>query len=788
MNNKVLLEILIDKQNEKGASIFEEILIVLHKIIEETKTRFNKVEYSKPSFSFEIAKIWNKIRFFIVSEKKYTNFLKNQIYAHFPNVLFIEIEDYLKNIPDDKILVWKISLEKNILYPIKTFSIAEKIDPYSALTSNLLKTWNNSLNSIIINFSPTPDVLWKNKAISDLEFEKNPFPVFLKKIFIYTKKIKFLLYPLLLIFSFFKFFLPKTDSQDEWAKVSFVDTLSEEIKNKLTLAWYEVWINILCASNDEVLNNLNVKEISQTFWIYSNFWFNSFKLDNISNNLDDVLKIKQREIFKNIILSTKELSQIVHLPTTYVQTPGVSWILSRSFEPPLNLQVFDEKTINDLTPIWKTNFRQENINFWIWASDRRRHMYIIWKTWMWKSTLLENMILDDIKKWRWVAVIDPHWDLAEAIIWNIPKSRTNQTIIFDPSDKNWPIAFNMLDSVSPEHRPLIASWLVGIFKKIFWDSWWPRLEHTLRNTILALLEYWNATFISIPLMLTSESYRNKVVSKIKDPVVKWFWKNEFARMAPNQKVETAWPILNKVGQFLSSSILRNILWQPKNSFNLRWAMDNKKIVIINLSKWKIWEDASALLWSMMVTKFQMDAMSRADILEKDREDFYLYVDEFQNFATDSFATILSEARKYKLNLVMANQYIDQMTETVKWAVFWNVWSIVSFQVWYHDAMIMKEVFWQDIENDDLTNLKKYSIYIKQLIDWMPSKVFSADTLPPYPISSEIFETRYKKILQVSREKYSSSKEIVEQKIYKSIKDIEEQEEKLKVLKENSKKK
>ncbi|MBW7955088.1 TraM recognition domain-containing protein [Candidatus Gracilibacteria bacterium] len=217
-------------------------------------------------------------------------------------------------------------------------------------------------------------------------------------------------------------------------------------------------------------------------------------------------------------------------------------------------------------------------------------------------------------------------------------------------------------------------------------------------------------------------------------------------------------------------------------------MDNKKIVIINLSKGKIGEDASALLGSMMVTKFQMDAMSRADILEKDREDFYLYVDEFQNFATDSFATILSEARKYKLNLVMANQYIDQMTETVKGAVFGNVGSIVSFQVGYHDAMIMKEVFGQDIENDDLTNLKKYSIYIKQLIDGMPSKVFSADTLPPYPISSEIFETRYKKILQVSREKYSSSKEIVEQKIYKSIKDIEEQEEKLKVLKENSKKK
>ena len=316
------------------------------------------------------------------------------------------------------------------------------------------------------------------------------------------------------------------------------------------------------------------------------------------------------------------------------------------------------------------------MSFGIWPNDRRRHMYILWKTGMWKSTLLENMIIDDIRKWRWVAVIDPHGDLAEAVIWFIPKSRTNQTIIFDPSDTSWPIAFNMLEDISPEHRPLVASGLVWIFKKIFWDSWGPRLEHILRNTILALLEYPNSTLISIPLMLTSEVFRNKVVEKIKDPVVKKFWTWEFAKMAPNQRSEAVWPILNKVWQFLSSSILRNVLWQPKNSFSLRWAMDNQKIVIVNLSKWKIGEDASALLWAMLVTKFQMEAMSRADIAESKRVDFYLYVDEFQNFATDSFATILSEARKYKLNLVMANQYIDQMQESVRWAVFWNVWSIV----------------------------------------------------------------------------------------------------------------
>ena len=492
-------------------------------------------------------------------------------------------------------------------------------------------------------------------------------------------------------------------------------------------------------------------------------------------------QVKKRTLSKAFILTTNELSGLVHLPTTYVKTPQINWVSARAFEPPSNLPIIDPDLTDDITPdsiytpIWKTNFRGTNMSFWMWPDDRRRHMYIIWKTWMGKSTLLENMIIDDINQWRWVAVIDPHGDLAEAIIWHIPKSRTNQTIIFDPSDTNWPIAFNMLDNVKVEHRPLVASWLVGIFKKIFWDSWGPRLEHILRNTILALLEYPNTTLISIPLMLTSDVYRGKVVNKISDPVVKKFWTWEFAKMAPNQKVEAAGPILNKVWQFLSSTILRNVLGQPKNSFSVRWAMDNKKIIIVNLSKWKIWEDASALLWAMMVTKFQMDAMSRADIAEREREDFYLYVDEFQNFATDSFATILSEARKYKLNLVMANQYIDQMQESVRGAVFWNVWSIVSFQVGYHDASMLKDVFAGEISEDDLMNLKKYNIYLKQLIDGMPSSVFSAGTFAPYPKDDKMFAERYDKILSVSREKYSKSRTSIEKRIKENMDEVEKQE-------------
>jgi len=790
MDNKVVLEILVDRQNEKWPWAFEHILIILHKLIEKKDTSFfSKNKYLRPNFSFEIAKIWNKIRFFVVVEKNYANFFKNQIYAHYSNVEINEINDYLIQVPNNKIIFWEVNLEKHYLYPIKTFTQIQEnstndiIDPFSSITSSLSKTWNNTLNVFQINFSPIPDNNWKKHSIDIIKILTSKYPDFLK-IFFLSKTffiIKKVFSPFIFFIKLFKIIVFKKEIQENIE-------IDEIFKNKLSFYWYWVNLVLISAWDDEIQNKLNLKEIISTLWVFSFSGQNWFVIKNILSDEQSIINIKNRVNKDDFILNTAELSWLVHLPTTYVQTPSINWVLARNFEFPSNLPIIEDIENSKLTPVGKTNFRWEWIPFWMDASDRRRHLYIIWKTWMWKSTLLENMIIDDIQKWRWVAVIDPHWDLAENIIWNIPKSRTNQTIIFDPSDKDWPIAFNMFDWVSAEHRPLIASWLVSIFKKIFWDSWGPRLEHILRNTILALLEYPNSTLISIPLMLTSEFYRNKVIAKITDPIIKKFWISEFAKMAPNQKVEAAWPILNKVWQFLSSTILRNVLWQPKNTFNIRWAMDNHKIIIVNLSKWKIWEDASSLLWAMMITKFQLDAMSRADIPEKDRKDFYLYVDEFQNFATDSFSTILSEARKYKLNLVMANQYIDQMTENVKWAVFWNVWSLVSFQVWYHDASILSDVFWWDINSQDLTNLKKYSIYTKLLIDWMPSRVFSADTFAPYKVSPEVFYNRYKKILNVSREKYWTDKKTVENKIFKMIQDIDIEEKKLEIFKKTKQKK
>ncbi len=810
---KTVLEILVDRNNEKGPAIFNEILGILHRAYNTKK--------ETESFSFEITKVGNRIRFFFVVPTKYVSFLKNQIYAHYSNVEISEVGDYLANIPDEKITLGRIRTPKHYFYSIKTFADnlevgdGQSVDPFSSITWALSKTETYTFNTFQVHFRPTASKTWKKDAYKRINILESKKPNWIKNILLHPSYTYFslLAFPLILLWKTIQLLLPSaeesgtaknadtskntdmsSDTLIDHSSIEHGDQISQKFIPKLTSEAYEVDINILSAAEDTVEAQWSIGEIASTLSVYTQSWQNSLKIEGISRDISDIQRAKNRENTGKNILSTQELSGLVHLPTNYVKTPYINWVSSRAFEPPSNLPIIDPDLRDEvtpetpLTPIGKTNFRGTDMSFGMWADDRRRHTYIIGKTGMGKSVLLENMIMDDIKKGRGVAVIDPHGDLAEGIIGLIPKNRTNQTIIFDPSDTNWPIAFNMLEDISPEQRPFIASGLVGIFKRIFWDSWGPRLEHTLRNTIMALMEYPNTTLISIPLMLTSEVYRKKVVNKITDPVVKKFWTHEFWKLTPQQRNETAGPILNKVGQFLSSPILRNVLGQPKNSFSLRWAMDKEKIIVINLSKGKIGEDASSLLGAMMVTKFQLDAMSRADTLEKDRKDFYLYVDEFQNFATDSFSTILSEARKYKLNLVMANQYIDQMTEEVRGAVFWNVGTLVSFQVGHHDAKILTEAFAGDITENDLMNQKKYTIYLKQLIDGMPSPIFSAATFPPHLRDEEEFAERYEKILNVSRERYTKSKQLVEGKINQQMKEIERQEEDWEKKKEEFKQK
>ncbi|MBX4187834.1 MAG: type IV secretion system DNA-binding domain-containing protein [Candidatus Doudnabacteria bacterium] len=421
---------------------------------------------------------------------------------------------------------------------------------------------------------------------------------------------------------------------------------------------------------------------------------------------------------------------------------------------------------NDIILFAKTNFRNREVPFGIRRDDRRRHMYIIGKTGMGKTTLIENMVVQDILNGHGVTFVDPHGDSVEKVLDYIPANRINDVIYFNPADVDFPIAFNPLEAVDPRHKHLVASGLMGVFTKIWAGVWSPRMEYILQNTILALLDSPGNTMLGIARMYVDKAYRKKIVDNIKDPVVRSFWVDEFANYQDKFRTEAVAPIQNKVGQFLSNAIIRNIVGQTKSTIDLREIMDQKKILLLNLSKGRIGEDSSALLGAMIITKLQLAAMSRVDVPEEQREDFYLYVDEFQNFATDSFASILSEARKYRLNLIVAHQYIGQLVQdrntVVRDAIFGNVGTMITFRVGADDAEFLEKEFEPVYTMNDLVNLSKWSIYLKLMINGVASNPFSASTLPPIAQPTDNVE----KVIKVSRERYAVDRETVEKKISK----------------------
>ncbi len=415
----------------------------------------------------------------------------------------------------------------------------------------------------------------------------------------------------------------------------------------------------------------------------------------------------------------------------------------------------------DITFFGLTSFRNQRKRFGIKRDDRRRHFYTIGKTGMGKSNLMENMAIQDIQNGCGIAYVDPHGEGAEKLLDFIPEERIKDVIFFNPADLDYPIAFNVMERVDFKFRHLVAGGLMGVFKKVWPDVWSARMEYILNNTILALLEYPDSTLLGVNRMLSDPEYRKEVVSMVKDPIVKAFWEVEYARYSQKYEIEATAAIQNKVGQFVSNALIRNVIGQPTSTINMRQIMDDEKILILDLSKGRIGEDNSRLLGALLITKIQLAAMSRVDIPEPERRDFYLYVDEFQNFATESFANILSEARKYRLNLIVGHQYINQMDEIVRDAVFGNVGTLAVFRVGAEDAEFLEKEFTPEFTAEDLVNTTKYNIYLKLMIDGVASHPFSAITLPP-PLP--LVESNRSKIIEASRGTYGVKREIVEEKI------------------------
>lgn len=419
---------------------------------------------------------------------------------------------------------------------------------------------------------------------------------------------------------------------------------------------------------------------------------------------------------------------------------------------------------NRVTYFGETDARNRKLRFGIKMEDRLKHIYAIGKTGMGKSTLLENMAVQDIQNGEGMAFIDPHGKSAELLLDYIPEHRIKDVVYFAPFDMEYPVAFNVMEDVGPDRRHLVANGLMSAFKKIWVDAWSARMEYILNNIMLALLEFPGSTLLGVNRMLADKEFRNKVVSNITDPSVKSFWVDEYAKYTDKFAAEAAPAIQNKVGQFVANPIIRNIIGQAKSTFDIRKMMDERKILIINLSKGRVGEANANLIGSMLVTKIYLAAMSRADLSERDMKDaapFYLYVDEFQSFANESFADILSEARKYKLSLTIAHQYIEQMPDEVRSAVFGNVGTMITFRVGATDGEVLEKEFIPTFTQEDLVNLGKYQMYLKLMIDGVSSRPFSARSIPQ--INKP--EINYKeKIIDASREQFARQRSIVEEEI------------------------
>ncbi|MEK7174389.1 MAG: type IV secretion system DNA-binding domain-containing protein [Patescibacteria group bacterium] len=421
---------------------------------------------------------------------------------------------------------------------------------------------------------------------------------------------------------------------------------------------------------------------------------------------------------------------------------------------------------SDVIYFGRTNFRGANRLFGIKRNDRRQHSYIVGKTGTGKSALISNMIIQDIANGEGVCVVDPHGELVEGILEKIPEERRNDVIYFNPADTEYHIGFNVLELPDPKYKHLVASGLMGIFTKIWANVWSARMEYILNNAVLALLDTPGSTLLGIPRLLVDKEFRQRIIQNIADPVVKAFWVNEFEQWEPKFRNEAIAPIQNKVGQFLSSAIIRNVVGQSKSTIDVFEVMNSGKIFLVNVSKGRIGEDNSSLLGAMLITKIQLAAMERVRVTEEERVDFYLYVDEFQNFATDSFASILSEARKYRLNLIVAHQYIGQLvieTSTkVRDAIFGNVGTMIVFRVGAADAEFLEPEFEPEFMIQDIVNLPNYHTYLKLMVDGVTCRPFSALTLPPFRVATS--ENIANEIIELSRRRYARPRALIEEEI------------------------
>lgn len=750
-HDNTLLMLEIPRTNDKKELAAEQMLASLHGIL-RTKRELKLSGTLQEHISLEIAAIDQRIRFYIWTPTHLQAFVEGQIYAQYPTVqIFEQDEDYAKRRLNQTVVhSTELILTTDETIPIKTFPSFE-VDPLAAITATLAKLDKEDEEMWIqIMARPVHDD-WHRKGARMVAKIKRGGGLFggsgASMVGYTAEAFAALIRP------------PQGSGESKEPELSERDksriTAIQEKSNKLG---YQVKIRLMYAGHDQHTARLRMQALVGAFKQFNTTNLNGFAAKEASFNRDKQLEYQTRFFIDNgYILNIEELASLFHLPHTSVETPNIVWSTTKTAEPPSNVPVQVAGNEPDISLLGVTNFRGTNTVFGLYRQDRGRHVYILGQTGTGKSGALELLTLSDIYYDQGFAVIDPHGDYAQHVLSFIPQRRLDDVVYFNPADTDFPIGFNPLEISDPSLKGHISSELVGVLKRLFAESWGPRLEYILRYSLLALLDYPNSTMLDITRLLTDKKFRAHVITYIDDPVVKNFWVTEFASWNDKFAAEAVAPVLNKVGAFTANPMIRNIIGQPKSTFNIRRIMDEGKILVVNLSRGLMGEDNAGILGAMMVTKIQLAAMGRADMPMDQRRPFYLYVDEFQNFATDSFATILSEARKYGLNLTIANQYISQMSEEVRSAVFGNVGTILCFRISPDDAPFLQKYFEPQFEAPDLIQQHSRFFVTTMMIGDEKAPAFSAKTLN-LPSAPDDLTSR---IVTLSRDRYARERADVE---------------------------
>lgn len=770
---KVLKHAESEEEIEAPSLAAENLFASLHGLLREE-------EHLQEHFSFEV--VSNKeggIRFYAAVPRSIMKYVEGQIYAQYPEAQIKVVSDYAQdiNFEESSFEVASLKLDREDYFPIKSFRDLEG-DPLTSITSVLSEIDEDETMMLQYLIRPIPDI-WQDEGYmyTDALREGRDVSSWGSSL-IGTALSSFVKEATGIAAGVATGWLRYSEGTAEEARGGgserVILTATEEmqieaVENKLAKMGFEVEIRIVSSAENTQKAENKLRLVLASFQQLSNINLNSFHSEISVNKNAYLNKYKQRlfEPENAFILNMEELATVYHLPSGATTTPNISWVYSRKTEPPSNLPT------KDCVYVGETVFRSKRVKFGIAeGDDRLRHMYVIGKSGTGKSTLFESMISQDIVKGHGVGLLDPHGETIEKVLERIPDDRMDDVIYFDASDTERPIGMNLLQIEDPSQKNLLASGLVSAIKQHFDFSWGPRLEYLLNYSVLTLLDVPGTTMLGITRLLEDKNYQNFILHFVKDPVVKRFWETEYKDMKGNQRLvtEAIAPIQNKVNRFLASSTIRNILGQKKSTIDLWDAMNSGKILLINLSKGKIGADNANLLGALLVSRIQFYALQRANIPYEDRAPFYLYVDEFQNFATGSFEEILSESRKYKLGLYLTHQFTAQLPEEMLKGVYGNVGTIAAFSLGAPDAKALATEFAPYFTAEDIISLERFEIYIKLMIKGMTSVPFSGRILLPWLEEEAIVPKsgNKEKVIALSREKYGTDKDYVEEKTKKWV--------------------